>query len=286
MKREVTSPGPPPAPASPPLSAPSQRLQSRVSTTSDGLSYFSRAASLTPEEVASCGASLILKPSPSDPKRDPTNRAEAMLDDEKGWSEAERAELDNHTNNGSFQLIDRSEFEAEARHRRLVKLVWVYKRKRDGRLKARLCVQGCTQQPGIDYDQTHCATMRGTSLRMLSSLAGQHGLLMRRWDFVSAYLQGDLEDGEVLYCSSPPGPYGTTGADDRPRVWRVQKPVYGMAQAGRRWQRSLFAWLTEFGLTASVSAPCVFTMRRTVATPAGPRDSDDDCPRPKSRPAG
>ena len=42
--------------------------------------------------------------------------------------------------------------------------------------------------------------MRGTSLRLLSALAGQHGFMMRRWDFVSAFLQGDLEKGEVVYC--------------------------------------------------------------------------------------
>ena len=66
-------------------------------------------------------------------------------------------------------------------------------------MKARLYVQGCSQQPGIDYyDQTHCATMHGTSLRLLSALAGKHGLLMRRWDFVSAYLEGKLEEGEVV----------------------------------------------------------------------------------------
>lgn len=52
--------------------------------------------------------------------------------------------------------------------------------------------------------------MRGTPLRMLSALAGQHGFLMRRWGFVSAFLQGDLEDGELVYCSPPPGPHGTT----------------------------------------------------------------------------
>ena len=183
----------------------------------------------------------------------------------------EKAELDNHARNGSFTLIDRSKFEAEAPGRRLVKLVWVYKRKRDGRLKARLCVQGCSQQPGIDFDQTHCATMRGTSLRMLSAIAGQHGFKMRRWDFVSAFLQAELEEGEVVYFSAPPGQYATSGQDDRPRVWKVNKPVYGMAQAGRRWQRSLFSWLTSYGFQPCSADSCVFTLRRQTATPAGPR---------------
>eukprot|EP00965_Chrysotila_dentata_P234967 6200477-Pleurochrysis_carterae.AAC.1 len=71
------------------------------------------------------------------------------------------------------------------------------------------------------------------------------GMLMRRWDFVAAYLQGKLQDGEVVYCYAPPG-YSTTGADGKPRICRVEKPVYGMAQAGRRWQRTLFPWLTDY----------------------------------------
>ena len=143
-----------------------------------------------------------------------------------GWTAAENKELENHKANGSFELIDRTDFEREAPGRRLVKLVWVYKRKRNGQLKARLCVQGCTQQPGVDFDQTHCATLRGPSLRMLSALASKHNLSMRRWDFVSAFLQGDLQSGEVVYCLPPPGPYSVTGSDNRPRVWKVRKPVY------------------------------------------------------------
>ena len=94
---------------------------------------------------------------------------------------------------------------------------------------------------------------------------------MRRWDFVSAYLQGNLEEGEVVYCQPPPGPHGQLGADGRPRVWKVVKPVYGMAQAGRRWQRSLFPWLKEWGLKQCESDNCVFQLTAMVDTPSGPR---------------
>ena len=83
--------------------------------------------------------------STSPPSADPRNHAEAMADDPVGWAEAEAAELKNHEDNGSFTIIDRSEFEREAPGRRLVKLVWVFKRKRSDHMKARLCVQGCTQ---------------------------------------------------------------------------------------------------------------------------------------------
>ena len=245
--------------------------RTRSNRNSDGSGMFTKALLAAYEKFPDCGNAFVVQ-TDAEPKRDPKNHVEAMADDSSGWLKAEAEELKNHQDNGSFQLIDRTVFENEAPNRRLVKLVWVYKRKRNGRMKARLCVQGCTQQPGVDFDQTHCATMRGTSLRLLSAIAGQHGLFMRRWDFVSAFLQGDLEQGEVVYCSPPPGPHGKIGSDGRQRVWKVRKPVYGMAQAGRRWQRTLFPWLTQWGLKSCSADPCVFMRKETIQTPNGPRE--------------
>ena len=54
---------------------------------------------------------------------------------------------------------------------------------------------------GVDYDQTFCAAMRSGSLRLLCSVAARFGFKMFRWDFVAAYLQGSLLEGEVVYCS-------------------------------------------------------------------------------------
>eukprot|EP00965_Chrysotila_dentata_P124671 4122018-Pleurochrysis_carterae.AAC.2 len=59
---------------------------------------------------------------------------------------------------------------------------------------------GCAQVPGIDFDQTFCATMRPTSLRALAAIANSNQMKMRRWDFIAAYLQGSLERDEVVYC--------------------------------------------------------------------------------------
>eukprot|EP00965_Chrysotila_dentata_P093097 3075048-Pleurochrysis_carterae.AAC.1 len=69
----------------------------------------------------------------------------------------------------------------------------MYKTKRNGSLKARLCVQGCAQVAGVDYNQTICSTMRATSLGVLAAIAARDRLSMRRWDFIAAYLQGELE---------------------------------------------------------------------------------------------
>eukprot|EP00965_Chrysotila_dentata_P158439 5233382-Pleurochrysis_carterae.AAC.1 len=105
--------------------------------------------------------------------------------------------------------------------------------------------------------------MRPTSLRALAAIASSAGMRMRRWDFVAAYLQGDLEQNKVVYCHAPPR-YARIGTDGRPRVCRVEKPIYSMSQAGRRWQRSLFPWLLDFGFTQCGSDPCVFTMTKTM----------------------
>ena len=205
----------------------------------------------------------LAKPSTVDPK----TQAEAYARDRAGWRESEAKELQNHHDNGSWEYIDADQL---PRGRRLVKLVWVYKVKRNGALKSRLCVQGCRQVPGVDYDQTWCGAMRSTSLRLLSNLAANSNMRMRRYDFVAAYLQGELLEGETVYCYPPPG-YERKGKDGRNQICRILKPVYGMAQAGRRWQRTLFPWLLEYGFTQTHSDQSVFTLERTVQTPSGPR---------------
>ena len=76
----------------------------------------------------------------------PSTRAEAMA---RGiiWTKAEEKELGNHAKNESWVAITRDELPPG---RRVHKLIWVYKMKRDGTAKARLCVQGTTLEEGVD----------------------------------------------------------------------------------------------------------------------------------------
>ena len=92
--------------------------------------------------------------------------------------------------------------------------------------------------------------------------------------FFSAYLQGELLEDEVVYCLMPPG-YELVGRDGRQRVCRVEKPIYGMAQAGRRWQRTIFPWLTDIaqGFTQLRSDTCVFYKTATVTRQMVPGSS-------------
>ena len=89
---------------------------------------------------------------------------------------------------------------------------------------------------------------------------------------VAAYLQGELLDGEVVYCWPPPGHLPPTGSDGKPQVCKVVKPIYGMAQAGRHWQRTLYPWLEDWGFKQSKADPSVFSLTRTMKTPRGDRE--------------
>jgi hypothetical protein len=93
----------------------------------------------------SSGRALKAKSGP-----DPRNHREAMTIDESNWRPAELTEIENHLSNGTWTEIDYSDVPRD--RRRLVRMTWVYKTKRSGKRKARLCVQGCFQVAGVDFD--------------------------------------------------------------------------------------------------------------------------------------
>eukprot|EP00965_Chrysotila_dentata_P157418 5200750-Pleurochrysis_carterae.AAC.1 len=95
-----------------------------------------RATTLKPRWGRATGCAFAV----SHASPNPRTRKQAMADNHVGWSAAERAEIANHATNRSWTYVDGSEVPAG---RSLVRLIWVYKRKCNGAMKARLCVQGC-----------------------------------------------------------------------------------------------------------------------------------------------
>ena len=152
------------------------------------------------------------------------------------WPDAIAKELGNHAANGSWEKIPLWQLPPG---RRLTKLVWVSKVKRDGSAKMRLCVQGCTMVDGIDFDQTFSSALRTASARTIFAAAARYGLTIRSVDLVAAYLQGLLTEGEVVYCHLPPG------SEEKGHCLKIIKPIYGMPQSGRRLQRLLVPWHTD-----------------------------------------
>ena len=218
---------------------------------------------LAADLVRDIGAGIHLALRADSPDAPSTHREAMERDAESGdevWFRTEAKELGNHKRNASWSLVKRSEVPAG---RRIHRMIWVYKVKRDGTCKARLCVAGSSLEEGVDFDQVYSAALRYSSARGLFAYAARHGCGIRSIDLVAAYLQGKFLDGEVVYCNLPAG-YPEYDDEGRPLVARVEKPIYGIQQAGRRRQRMLFAWLVEQGFAPlDDSDPCVFT--RTCA---------------------
>ena len=78
-------------------------------------------------------------------------------------------------------------------------------------------------------------------------MSARFGCKVRSIDLVAAYLQGDMLEGESVFCYPPAG-HETYDKDNNPLYCEIVKPVYGMPQAGRRLQRKLYPWLESVGL--------------------------------------
>ncbi|QRW17416.1 Retrotransposable element Tf2 protein [Rhizoctonia solani] len=97
--------------------------------------------------------------------------------------------------------------------------------------KARLVVQGYSQQPGIDYGQTFAPVVRLDSIRTLTSLANQNDWDIQQLNVTSAYLHADVE--EELYMRQIP--YFDNGSSN---VLRLRRSLYGLKQARRMWNHA------------------------------------------------
>ncbi|GKB83405.1 putative ribonuclease H-like domain-containing protein [Tanacetum coccineum] len=85
---------------------------------------------------------------------------------------------------------------------------WVYRNKKDERgivvrNKARLVMQGYTQEEGIDYDEVFALVARIEAIRLFFAYASFMGFIVYQMDVKSVFLYGTIED-EVDVCQ-PPG---------------------------------------------------------------------------------
>ena len=130
------------------------------------------------------------------------------------------------------------------------------KRSADGtveRHKARLVVQGYTQQYGQDYDETFSPVVRFESLRTVMALSVQNGLKLHQMDVTTAFLNGELK--EEVYMRQPEG-YTVKGKENL--VCRLEKSIYGLKQSSRCWNSALDTHLKKMGFVQSAGDPCLY----------------------------
>nr|GEZ03456.1 putative ribonuclease H-like domain-containing protein [Tanacetum cinerariifolium]GEZ42157.1 putative ribonuclease H-like domain-containing protein [Tanacetum cinerariifolium] len=119
--------------------------------------------------------------------------------------------------------------------KRAIGTKWVYRNKKDERgiivrNKARLVVQGHTQEEGIDYEVVFAPVARIEAIRLFVAYASFMGFMEYQMDVKSAFLYETIEE-EVYVCQPP----GFKDPDHPDKVYKVVKALYGLHQAPRAW---------------------------------------------------
>ena len=120
------------------------------------------------------------------------------------------------------------------------------------KIKARLVCRGFEEPVKVQSDSP---TGSKETLHMLLALAASNDWTVKSGDVKNAYLQGAQLDREV-YMEAPP--------EERKEgvVWKLNKAVYGMNDAGRKWFFKVEETLVRLGCVKSKYDHCLFTYRK------------------------
>jgi reverse transcriptase-like protein len=118
---------------------------------------------------------------------------------------------------------------------------WVFKAKKDAagnitQYKARLVAQGFSQIDGVNYDDTYAPVAHLASSHAIIAMANHLCLELHQVDIKRAYLNGVLNEGEVLYMQHLPG---YKSHDTGNHALHLVKTLYGLKQSGCRWYQKL-----------------------------------------------
>lgn len=117
--------------------------------------------------------------------------------------------------------------------------------------KTRLCARGDQQQAGFDYGEVFTPMATVDTTRVLFAAAAHKGLHVHQVDVKAAYLNASLT--KPVYMRPPKGDPKLQGV-----VWKVQKALYGLPEAGLRWHELLSKELVRYGFQSCLTDPCLF----------------------------
>jgi len=142
------------------------------------------------------------------------------------------------------------------RHRRLIGCKWVFKKKKDGRFRARLCALGYSQIPGEDFMDTSSPVVDDVTVRTVIAHMIAKDLANEVLDVTTAFLHGDME--EEVYMKCPEGiDLIEEGWDREEDCTELLQTIYGTKQAARQYWKKFMKIMEDKGFKRTHAEPCL-----------------------------
>ncbi|GJW61018.1 retrovirus-related pol polyprotein from transposon TNT 1-94 [Tanacetum coccineum] len=143
----------------------------------------------------------------------------------------------------------------------VIKLKWLWKNKKDEdqiviHNKLRLVAKGCTQEKGIDFEESFAPVARLEVVRIFVAYAAHKSFLIYQMNVKTAFLNGPLK--EEVYVAQPEG---FVDPDHLEKIYRLRKALYGLKQAPKAWYDELSKFLMSKGFTKGTIDPTLFMIR-------------------------
>lgn len=132
---------------------------------------------------------------------------------------------------------------------------WVFTIKADGSHKARLVARGDLQSD-LTYDQTYSPTLRPEIARTIFAQNASNNWYFRQFDFKTAYLNSKLLDD--IYIYPPQGIETPKIGSNKKVIYKLQRGIYGLKQAGRLWNEEITKTLKTLNYHQHKSFPSTF----------------------------
>lgn len=147
--------------------------------------------------------------------------------------------------NGTWVLVPRPP------NANITRCIWLFKHKYRSsgeleRYKARLVVNGKSQQVGVDCNETFSPVVKPATIRMVLTIALSRSWPVHQLDVKNAFLHGSLQ--ETVHMHQPPGFRDPRYPD---HVCLLQKSLYGLKQAPRAWYHRFATYITSVGFRSS-----------------------------------
>ena len=158
------------------------------------------------------------------------------------WEEAINAELKSLDDAHTWNVVEHSQ------NTNVASCKWVFKIKKNpvgeiDKYKAWLVGHGFTQQYGVDYNETYTPVARLALLCLIMAITAHWNWNIDVFNFHSAFLNGKLDEDEVIFMELPPG-FDKKGCD---LVARLCVTIYGSKQGALKWYHQLCSTLHDLG---------------------------------------